>query len=64
MCQSNAFILEDGKENEIMRDVALLEPSGDEIRLVDLFGEEKRVRAKIKMINLMEHRIILEPVGS
>ncbi len=61
MCQSTAFVLTDGKENEVMRDVALVEPLEGEVRLVDLFGEEKRIKGRIKSINLMEHRIIIEP---
>ena len=59
MCQSTAFVLSNGKEEVVMRDVALVEPREREVRLVDLFGEEKLVKGKIIRINLMEHKIII-----
>ena len=59
MCQSTAFVLSNGKEEVVMRDVALVEPREGEVRLVDLFGEEKLVKGKIIRINLMEHKIII-----
>ncbi len=59
MCQSSAFFITDKGEEVIMRDVALVEPKDGEIRLVDLFGEEKIVKGRIASINLMEHRILI-----
>jgi predicted RNA-binding protein len=45
-----------------MESVDLLENEGDEIRLVDIFGEEKRIKARIKRFALVNHRIVLEPL--
>ncbi len=59
MCQSTAFVVSNGKEEVVMRDVALVEPKEEGIRLVDLFGEEKLVKGRIIRINLMEHKIII-----
>jgi predicted RNA-binding protein len=30
--------------------------------LVDLFGEEKRIKARVKRLSLVDHKIILEPL--
>lgn len=62
MCQSSAYIEKDGKNELIMEDVDLFESYQDHIRLVDIFGEEKEVKARIKRLYLVDHKIIMEPV--
>jgi predicted RNA-binding protein len=61
MCQSTAYILKDGKEEEVMADIATIIPEGKRLRLISLFGEEKEVDASIQEINLLGHKIILKP---
>ena len=60
MCQSTAYMLKDGKEEEIMADIATIVPDGKRLRLISLFGEEKEVEASIQEINLLGHKIILK----
>jgi predicted RNA-binding protein len=60
MCESSAYILKDGKEELVMEGVDLLEDNNDQIRLVNLFGEEKNIRARVKRLSLVDHKIILE----
>ena len=60
MCESSAYILKDGKEDLVMEGVDLLEDKNDQIRLVNLFGEEKNIRARVKLLSLVDHKIILE----
>ena len=61
MCQSNAFIVKaNGEEVKILEDVATILPKGEKLHLINLFGEEEIVDAKIKEINLLTHRILLE----
>jgi predicted RNA-binding protein len=43
-----------------MENVDVLRPEGDHIYIRDIFGEQLRLRACIKEMNLVEHRIILE----
>lgn len=62
MCQSSAYLEKDGKRELIMEDVDLFESQDDIIRLVNIFGEEKKVNARIKNLFLVDHKIILEPV--
>jgi predicted RNA-binding protein len=60
MCQSTAYILKDGKEEELMADIATIIPEGKRLRLISLFGEEKAVEASIQEINLLGHKILLK----
>jgi len=60
MCQSTAYILKDGKEEEVMADIATIIPEGTTLRLVSLFGEEKKIEASIQEINLLGHKILLK----
>ncbi|RLB05979.1 MAG: RNA-binding protein [Deltaproteobacteria bacterium] len=60
MCQSTAYILKDGKEEELLADIATIIPEGKKLRLISLFGEEEVVEASIQEINLLEHKIILK----
>lgn len=60
MCQSNAYLEHDGQQQLIIEDVGLMRPEGDKILLISIFGEEELVDAKIKMIDLLHHKIVLE----
>jgi predicted RNA-binding protein len=62
MCESNVYILRDGKENLIFENVDFLENDKDQVRMIDLFGEEKTISAKVRTLSLVDHKIILEPV--
>jgi len=61
MCESTAYILKDGKEELVFEGVDALESRDDEVKMVNIFGEEKTVRARVKRFSLVDHRIILEP---
>jgi predicted RNA-binding protein len=61
MCESTAYLLKDGKEEEIMAEIATIIPVGKKLRLISLFGEEKEVEATIQEINLVGHKILLRP---
>jgi len=60
MCQSNVYLEHDGQQQLIIEDVGLMRPEGDKILLISIFGEEKLIDAKIKMIDLLHHKIVLE----
>ena len=62
MCESSAYIMKDGKEELILESVDVLENDEDAINLVNIFGEQKRVRARIKSLSLVDHKIILEAI--
>ena len=62
MCESSAYILKDGKEELVLESVDLLENKEGEIMLINMFGEQKTVKAKVKALSLVEHKIVMEPV--
>ena len=61
MCQPIAYILKEGKEKQLLADVATIIPQGRKLRLISLFGEEAVVEASIEEINLLGHKILLKP---
>jgi len=62
MCESSAYVLKDGKEELVLEGVDLLENKKGEIILINMFGEQKTVKAKVKALSLVEHKIIMEPI--
>ncbi|RLB12262.1 MAG: RNA-binding protein [Deltaproteobacteria bacterium] len=62
MCESSVYILKDGKEELILEDVDLMENEGNQIRIRNIFGEEKVAKARVKRLSLVDHKILLEPI--
>ena len=60
MCEAAAYIIRDGKEELVLDSVDLLEPDNGNIRMVNIFGEQKILPARIKKLSLVDHKIILE----
>jgi predicted RNA-binding protein len=61
MCEAAAYLLENGEERLILEDVDAFTPEGDEVNLRSIFGEQVRVKAKLKSFSLVNHKIILVP---
>jgi predicted RNA-binding protein len=59
MCQATVFL----DDKEIMKDVLIVEPTPDGIRLITFFEPEKVVPAVIRKIDLIKHRVFLESQG-
>ena len=62
MCEANAFLIKEGRESRIMENVDQLDVEGDEISLVNIFGEQKKIKARIISYNGSNSRIVLEAV--
>lgn len=61
MCESRVYLEAKGNQEPIMNSVVVVRPDEDgNIFLANLLGEQKVVKAKIKEIKLLEHKIILE----
>ncbi|ACV64654.1 conserved hypothetical protein [Desulfofarcimen acetoxidans DSM 771] len=60
MCEANAYLVEDGKEELLLEMVDKVVPQEDGLMLEDIFGRRKLIKAKIKELALVDHRIILE----
>jgi len=61
MCEANAYLVEGGKEQLIMESVDKVEPEDSGLRLVNIFGEQKYVQARIDALSLVDHKILLRP---
>jgi predicted RNA-binding protein len=60
MCEAHAYLLKAGKEEKLLENVDELEVEGDNIRLINIFGEQKIVKAKVRRYQNRESKIILE----
>ena len=60
MCEAAAYIIKNGQEELFLEDVDLIEPDGDNLRLVSIFGEQKIIKASILSLNLVNHKVILQ----
>lgn len=59
MCEASAYVLKNGQEELLLSEVDIVEPEGDGLRLVNIFGEQKIIQADILRLNLVDHKIIL-----
>jgi predicted RNA-binding protein len=61
MCEANAFIYKEGKEELLLEGVDVVQPEEDgQYRLISIFGEQKMFRGRLKIMNLVDHRIVFE----
>lgn len=60
MCETNAYLFKDGKEELYLENVDTMRPEGGKLYLRNLFGEQKVVAGVIREISLMKHKIIIE----
>lgn len=61
MCEATAYILsKEGQEQLLLADVDVIEPQGDgTTRLVSIYGEQKVLKARIKSMSLVNHKVVL-----
>ena len=62
MCDINAFVLKGGVEEKVLENVDLVEKTPDGMRLVNIFGEERILNAKIVLYNNSEKRMVFQPI--
>lgn len=61
MCQSNVYLLRKGQEELILENATAISVEDGSVVLEELFGERRRVAARIRRIDLLKHRVLLEP---
>ncbi|GEA16133.1 MAG: hypothetical protein PWR22_1053 [Moorella sp. (in: firmicutes)] len=63
MCEANAYLLKEGGEEELVfENVDRIVPREDGILMEDIFGKKKILRARIKEMALVDHKIFLEAI--
>jgi len=60
MCEANAYVDVDGREELYLESVDLMRPEGGKIFLKNLFGEQKVFEGEVKEISLLKHKIVLK----
>ncbi|MHB1419054.1 MAG: CooT family nickel-binding protein [Bacillota bacterium] len=60
MCEANAYFVKEDGEELLLENVDRIIPHEDGLLLEDIFGKRKIVKARIKELALVEHKIILE----
>ena len=59
MCEANAYLIENDREKLIMEAVDTVTPESDGISLVNIFGDQKFIKARIHSLSLVDHKIFL-----
>ena len=62
MCEAHAYILKNDKEEKLLDNVDQLEIKGEEIRMINIFGEQKILKARLRSYNGSQSRILLEAI--
>jgi predicted RNA-binding protein len=60
MCEANAYIIRNGQEVLVMEAVDKIEPEDDGLRLVNVFGDQKLLHARIDALSLVNHKVFLK----
>ncbi len=63
MCLATVYVDNDGQKEEVMRDVAWIEPQSQGVLLISFLGERQLFHTRIKSIDLMHSSIVLENVS-
>jgi len=62
MCEANAYYKNGDDLELIMEAVDTVEPRDGELRLENIFGDQKFLKARILALALGERKVILEPL--
>lgn len=60
MCEAHAYLRRGDREELFFENVDIVEPKDDCLILENIFGQRKMIKARIKELALVDHRIILE----
>ena len=63
MCESSVYIIEKDGERLVLENVELVEAQDGQLTLVDLFGEKKEIKGRVKSLSLIDHKILVEPLA-
>lgn len=64
MCESNVYLIDkNGKESLFFELVDKIVPDNNGVQLENILGQKKIVKARIKELALVDHRIVLEEIA-
>ena len=63
MCEANAYFYKNGKEEMVLESVDVVEPEEQSgFRLVSIYGGQKTIKGRLKIMNLVNHKIVFEAI--
>ncbi|MTV49697.1 CooT family nickel-binding protein [Heliobacillus mobilis] len=62
MCEANAYIRRNGHDELVLEAVDKLIPENNQVCMVNIFGQQKTVKARVIELSLVDHKIILEEI--
>ena len=62
MCDTTAFIVRNGVEEKLLVSVDLVICAGDDVEIRNIFGEEKKLKARLRLFDTRENKILFELV--
>ena len=60
MCETNAYLKNEGKEELFLESLARVEVDGDMLYLTSVFGDKKTVNGRILEVNFQGGKIVIE----
>jgi len=60
MCEATAYLLGDNEPTLVMEAVDTIEPEEKGIRLINIFGEQKFLTARIHSLSLVDNKVFLK----
>ena len=60
MCLATVYVEDGGRREEVMQDVAWIEPANGGLQLITLLGERRSFPAYIESVDLMNSLIVLK----
>jgi predicted RNA-binding protein len=58
MCETNAFLERGEGEELLLENVDVIEVVDGTLRLINIFGEEKKIKGSLKKFSLRENKIV------
>lgn len=62
MCEADAYLIQGEREEKLLENVDTLDIRGQEITIINIFGEQKIMRGRFKSYNAGERKILLERI--
>lgn len=62
MCEANAYLRKDGQDELFLESVDKVLQQEEDLVLENIFGQRKVIKARIKEMALVDHKIILEKI--
>ncbi len=60
MCNTNAYLMDAGKEEIYLESLARIEVKGDMLSMTNIFGDRKELDGRILEVNFQAGKVIME----